>query len=78
MNSWIFIAVGYLTVLVVNILIFRYNRDLGGWLAMLADSRHGRLSNIIALTVLFFPPIVYLILLLRLYGSIQKRLKHNP
>ncbi|PIR41727.1 MAG: hypothetical protein COV30_02050 [Candidatus Yanofskybacteria bacterium CG10_big_fil_rev_8_21_14_0_10_37_15] len=67
---------GYLIAFVVNILLFRANvGGLGGWLAMLADPRHGRLLNIVALIVLFLPPIVYLILLCQLYGFVQEKVK---
>ena len=79
MNLPTAVIVAYLVAFLVNILLLRYNvGGLGGWLAMLADSRHGRLLNIVALIVVFFPPIVYLILLLQLYGYIQKQLRKNP
>lgn len=70
------LAVGYIVAFLVNILIIRYDVvGLGGWLAMLSDSRHGRLQNIVALIVLFVPPIIYLILLIHLYGFVQEKVK---
>jgi len=73
MNILTTVIIGYLVAFAVNILLLRYNMGgLGGWLAMLADTRHGRLSNVIALIVVFFPPIIYLILLLQLYSHLKK------
>ena len=76
MNLLTVIGVSYLVAFLVNIVLLRYNiGGLGGWLAMLADPRHGRLPNIVALIVVFFPPIVYFILLCQLYGLVQENLK---
>ena len=76
MNLLTAVIIGYFVAFVVNILLLRYDvGGLGGWLAMLADSRHGRLANIIALIIVLFPPIVYLILLLQLYGFVVEKLK---
>ena len=67
------VIIGYVVAFAVNLFLLRYNvGGLGGWLIMLADLRHRRLANIVGLIVVFFPPIVYLILLLQLYGHIQK------
>ncbi|KKT41594.1 MAG: hypothetical protein UW30_C0006G0021 [Candidatus Giovannonibacteria bacterium GW2011_GWA2_44_13b] len=70
------VIIAYLIAFVVNMVLIRYDvGGLRGWLAMLTDSRHGRLLNSIALIVVLFPPIAYFIFLLQLYGLVVEKLK---
>jgi len=70
------IFVAYIVALLVNIFVLRQNvAGLGGWFAMLADYRHGWLLNLFALIIFLFPPIIYLILLIKLYDLIEEKVK---
>ena len=70
------IIAAYVVAVVINILIIRNDViGLRGWIAMLGDSRHGLLLNIVAYIVIFIPPFLYLILLINLYGFILKKVR---
>lgn len=62
----IVVIIGYLIVLFFNSFLIRKDQRLCGWLAMLADPKHGRLLNTIALIVVFVPPVLWFIILFRL------------
>lgn len=65
MNPFLAIGIGYLVALILVRMGFW---GVGGWLAMLADPRHGRLLNFIALVALLLLPLVYFLIgLLTLY-----------
>jgi hypothetical protein len=66
MSTLTIVIIGYLITLVINSFLIRKDQRLCGWLAMLADPRHGRLLNSIALIVVFVPPVLWFILLFRL------------
>ncbi len=60
MNSFLAIGTGYFIAWIISLILVRMGvESVGSWLAMLADSRHGRLSNFVALAAFFLLPLVY-------------------
>lgn len=70
------IITAYVVAFLANIFVIRHDvAGLRGWIAMLSDARHGWLLNIVALIIILFPPIIYLILLTKLYDFILEKVK---
>lgn len=69
------IGIGYFITWIVSLILMRMGLgDVGSWLAMLADPRHGRLLNFVALVAFLLLPIVYFLLCLSLlYGVCRNK-----
>ena len=80
MSLFLAISIGYFIVWIVSLVLVRMGvGGIGSWLAMLADSRHGRLLNFVALIAFLLLPLVYFLLCLSLLCGVfrNKRSAQN-